>query len=202
MRRNTILVALVLAAALFSDSWKGIWRLAAYEPAGPPAAAGTTIALLDLAKVFNAHAGFKVKMDALRYDVAQAELDLVNRKADLQKLADKLATLIKESPEAIQLNEKITRESADLTIMVQQQKADFFKRESDCYTVGYKDIMEVVAKYADARGIEVVMRFSDEALDPNDPQSIQKELNKAVVYHNCTDITDDIIKVFSAKPAD
>jgi hypothetical protein len=54
--------------------------------------------------------------------------------------------------------------------------------------------MEQVKYYADKNGYLLVMRFNGDPYDENDPQALQKELNKAVLYYNKTiDITPIIL---------
>lgn len=200
MRRNLTFVVLVLAVAFLADSWKGIWRTTAGEPAAPSAAPATAIGLVDLSKVFNVHTRFKRLSDALRGEVELAERELAASKAQLQASTDALAKLPKGSAEARQLESKISRDTAEVTVTINEQKKAFFEEEAAMYFETYQEIMAEVSKLADARGIGLVMRFNGDPYDANDPQAVQKELNKAILYHKGIDITDEIIALVNAKP--
>lgn len=199
MRRNIKLIVVGLAFVGILEILKGAWSIAA-EATVHPIAAGGKVALLDLAKIFNNHREFKRLSDDLRRDVEEAERELVTRKAELQAEADALAKLTKGTPEAKQLESKIARVSAELQVTVQEQKKEFFEEEAGIYYRVYQQVMKEVEKYADGHGIGVVMRFNGDPLDPNDPQGVQKELNKAVLYHKGVDITDDILALVNAEP--
>jgi Skp family chaperone for outer membrane proteins len=177
--------------------------LAAVHVAAPPAAAqqrslgaqaASQIAIIDLAYIFNNHVRFKALNDELRRDVEAAEAELKNNKAALQKMADQLESYNRNTPEYRELEEEITKRSADLQVQVQLQKKTFFEKEATTYYKVYQEIMEQVRSYSDRHGILLVMRFNGDPFDENDPQGIQKELNKAVLHYNkLIDITPFIL---------
>jgi len=178
-------------------------RTAAGSPSAPQ------VALLDLAYIFGNHVKFKQLTDALRRDVEAAEAELKNNKAALQKMVDQLDSYNRGTPEYRQLEEDITKRQAEIQVQVNVQKRDFFEQEAKMYYTVYQEIMEQVRYYSDKHGILLVMRFNGDPLDENDPQGIQKELNKAVLYHNkMIDITPYILDAVnpprgnaSARPA-
>ncbi|HET6880797.1 MAG TPA: OmpH family outer membrane protein [Pirellulales bacterium] len=152
------------------------------------------VAIIDLAYIFNNHVKFKALSDELRRDVEAAENELKQNKSSLQKMAERLEELNRNSPDYRQLEEDIAKRSADLSVQVQLQKKEFFEKEAKIYYTVYQEIMEQVKYHADKHGIALVMRFNGDPLDENDPQGIQKELNKAVLYYNKTiDITPIIL---------
>lgn len=152
------------------------------------------VAIIDLAYIFNNHTRFKMMSDELRREVEAAEQELKNNKAYLQKMADKLEGFQKSSDEYRQTEEDIAKRSAELSVQVQLQKKEFFEKEAKIYYTVYQEIMEQVKYHADKHGIVLVMRFNGDPLDENDPQGIQKELNKAVLYYNqAIDITPIIL---------
>jgi Skp family chaperone for outer membrane proteins len=156
--------------------------------------AAPQVAIIDLAYIFNNHVKFKALSDDLRRDVEAAENELKNNKTALQKLADSLEGFNRNTPEYRQLEEDITKRSADLQVQVQLQKKTFFEQEAKIYYTVYQEIMEQVKYHSDKHGIVLVMRFNGDPLDENDPQGIQKELNKAVLYYNkVIDITPIIL---------
>jgi Skp family chaperone for outer membrane proteins len=159
-----------------------------------PAQAAPQIALVDLAYIFQNHIRFKALSEDLRRDVEAAEAELKQNKQTLQKMADSLEQFNRNSPEYRQIEEDIAKRTADIQVQVQKQKRDFFEQEAKMYYNVYQEVMEQVKYYADKHGIMLVMRFNGDPYDENDPQALQKELNKAVLYHNKTiDITPIIL---------
>jgi Skp family chaperone for outer membrane proteins len=152
------------------------------------------VAIIDLAYIFNNHTKFKMMSDELRRDVESAEAELKNNKAYLQKMTDKLEGFNRNSDDYRQTEEDIAKRTAELSVQVQLQKKEFFEKEAKIYYTVYQEVMEQVKYHADKHGILLVMRFNGDPLDENDPQGIQKELNKAVLYYNkVIDITPIIL---------
>ncbi|HET6883623.1 MAG TPA: OmpH family outer membrane protein [Pirellulales bacterium] len=193
MRRNILWIVLLLTIAVASDPWNRLLRTSADDGAAPPAAPPTRVAMLDLARIFSNYDKFKRQSDELRREVEQAERQLKTRKAELQAAADSLGTLPKESSQAKKLQEQIAHDTAEITAHVAEQKRHFFEKEAAIYYECYREVMAEVERYAKERGINLVMRFNGDPFDPADPQAIQKELNKAVLYQDGIDITDEIL---------
>jgi Skp family chaperone for outer membrane proteins len=193
MRRNILWIALLLTIVVASDPWSRLLRTWADEGTAPPAVQPTRVALLDLARVFKNHDRFKQKSAELRSEVEQAERQLKARKAELQAAADSLQALPKESSQAKKLEEQITSDSAELNGSVLRQKKQFIEKEAAIYLECHREVMAEVERYAKERGINLVMRFNSDLFDPADPQGIQKELNRTVLYQDGIDITDEIL---------
>lgn len=152
------------------------------------------IAIIDLSYIFNNHVRFKALSDGLRRDVEAAEAELNANKAALKKMQDQLDSYNRGSPEYRQLEEDMAKRTAEVQVQIQVQKRNFFEQEAKIYYTVYKEIMEQVQYYAEKHGILLVMRFNGDPSDENDPQSVQKELNKAVLYYNkMIDITPIIL---------
>lgn len=195
MRRNILWIVLLLIVVVASDPWDRLLRTSADEGAAPPAVPATRVALLDLARIYNNHDRFKQQTEALRREVEIAERQLKARKAELLAAADSLKALPKESNQAKKLEEQIAHDTAEVTAQVAEQKKHFFEVEAAIYYECYQQIMAEVERYSKERGINLVMRFNADPCDPADPQAIQKELNKAVLYHDGIDITDEILQL-------
>lgn len=194
MRRNIVWIVLALAIVVGSDLWSRLLRTSADEVAAQPAVPPTRVALVDLAHIFENHDKFKQKNEALRLEVEQAERQLKMRKDELQAAADSLKALPKESDQAKKLEEQIALDTAQMTVDVGKQKKQFYETEATIYYDCYREVMAEVERYAKARGINLVMRFSRDPYNPADPQGLQKELNKAVLYQEGIDITDEILQ--------
>lgn len=187
-------VPLAAVAAFLAVLQAASPEAAAQQRTAPTGQPGPQVALLDLAYIFANHVRFKQLSDALRRDVEAAEAELKNNKAALQKMADQLESYNRGTPEFRQLEEDLAKRNAEIQVQVGVQKRDFFEQEAKMYFSVYQEIMEQVRYYSDKHGILLVMRFNGDPLDENDPQGIQKELNKAVLYHNkMIDITPYIL---------
>jgi Skp family chaperone for outer membrane proteins len=200
VHRKIRLIVVGLACCGAFELLRGTWPTVADEQVVEQAPLAGNVAMLDLARIFNNHREFKRLSDDLRREVEDAERELKTHKAELQAEADALAKLNRGTPEAKQLESKIARDTAELQVKVAEQKKEFFEEEAGIYFQIYQQVMKEVEKYAAAHGINLVMRFSGEPMDPNDAQAVQKELNKAVLFHKGIDITDEILALANAEP--
>ena len=166
----------------------------AAEPRATSAQAAPQIALVDLSYIYSNHIRFKQQQELLRHDVEAAEAELKQNKVSLQKMGEQLDQFNRNSQEYRNLEEDIAKRQADITVQVNKQKRDFFEQEAKMYYTVYQEVMEQIRYYSDKHGILLVMRFNGDPYDENDPQGLQKELNKAVLYHNkMIDITPIIL---------
>lgn len=193
MRRNFLCIGFVFAAVIVSGAWRDALRTSADEITEPATVPATRVATVDLSRIFQNHAEFKRETDVLRRDVEAAERSLKTHQAELQAAADAMAALPKGSSESKRLEEQIDKDMADLKVTVEKQKKDFFEREAALYLKVYREVMADVARYSKAHGINLVMRCHADPYDTNDLQELQKELNKAVLYQDGIDITDEIL---------
>jgi Skp family chaperone for outer membrane proteins len=194
MRRNILWIVLLLTIAVSSNCWDRLLRTSAEEGAAPPAMPPTRVALVDLARIFENHAKFTRQNEALRLEVEQAERQLKARKDELQATTESLKALPKESGQAKKLEEQIALDTAQMNVDVGKQKKHFYEVEAAIYYECYREIMAEVERYAKPRGINLVMRFQGKPYDTSDPQGLQKELNKAVLYQEGIDITEEILR--------
>jgi Skp family chaperone for outer membrane proteins len=159
--------------------------------------AQSNVAIIDLSYIFKEHIGFKAATERMKADVAAAETSLKDER-------DSLTSLLKEftenpphkkgSAEYKQMEEDLAKRQADLQISVNLRKKEFMEREAKIYYNVFKEIMAEVKSYCDQNQITLVLRFNGDPVDPTDPQSILKELNKSVVhYQESIDITPHIL---------
>ena len=155
----------------------------------------TGVAIIDLTYIFENHPGFQARRDAMRHEVEQAEEEVKVRREEMRKLAERLEGFRPGTPEYKQLEEELSRRSADLNVSTQLKKKDFLLSESKMYYTVYQEVLDEVRFYAERNGVNLVLRFNGDPIDTNKPEEVLKELNKSVVYYNTSiDITPIILE--------
>ncbi|MGE0609743.1 MAG: OmpH family outer membrane protein [Pirellulales bacterium] len=156
------------------------------------------VALLDLGYIFKNHAGFNAAMERMRGDVQAAETKIRNDRDALVALVGDLRAekeFKKGTKEYNQLEQDLTRREADIQIEMNVKKKEFMERESRIYYNVYKEVMAAVSDHCQRNGILVVMRFAGDPVDPTDPQSILKDINKQVLHWDPSiDITPHVLR--------
>lgn len=194
-----ILAAGVLSVGLVACYAFGQGVAPARAPARP--AGGSAIALLDVNKIFEQHPRFKQMMDQMKADVERAETAVKAERQAIQKLMESLDSK-KGSAEYKRLEEEVTTRQGNLAVQIQLQKKEFLQREAKIYHNIYKEIQDEVADYCAANGIEMVLRFNSDPVDPDSPQSVLQKINQPVVmYRNDRDITLVILDILKKRMA-
>lgn len=166
----------------------------AQAPGATSTAQATLVAVVDIAKVFEAHPTFKSQLDALQQQAQSADLDLESQKKDLSQQSQQLAELDPGSLDYRQLETNLARHSADLQVHVRQVKKDLLLREARQYFTTFTEIQQAVERVARKHGIGLVLRFDSRTMDPSDPQSVMQGMNRAVVLQRNLDITGLVIE--------
>jgi Skp family chaperone for outer membrane proteins len=164
----------------------------------------SNIALVDIGKVFKEHPRFTPTMNAMKKEVEAAEADLNRMKDEIRRLGDQLqdSGLKRGSPEYRNLEETIARKQADMNVKVAMQRNAFLQQEAKNYYNVYLEIEQELASYCQSRGIDMVLRFSDEKANPDEPQTVLSSIQKPVVWYNRNkgiDITADIINILKSR---
>lgn len=149
-----------------------------------------TVAIIDLSYIFKNYSKFNEMTANMKRKVEGADAALKARQEELKKLAQQVEGMQLGSAERNQLEEQATKLQADIQVEVATQRKDFLREEAAIYYSIYQEVQDAIKAYCERNGIVLVMRFNGEPPDPNNPQEVMQDLNKAVVYyHRAIDIT-------------
>jgi Skp family chaperone for outer membrane proteins len=181
----------VLAAVL---SWSQLASPAmAQGPAVQPTS-GPRLALLDVSRIFKSHQRFKGMMEDMKADVERAEAQVKAERENITKLAERLQQFHKGTVEYNELERELAKRQADLAVQVQLQKNEFLQREAKIYHNVYQEIWQATDYFCKTNRIDMVLKYSGDAVDPDKPETVLAFINKPVVwYDRGLDITDQIL---------
>lgn len=157
---------------------------------------GMNVALLDVGYIFKNHAGFKQKMETMKNQVAQFEQTLKAKQEQIQAKSRQLGQLKPGSPQYKDLEESTTKQLADLKVQMQLKRKDIMEQEAKIYMATYRQVMASVAQFANAKSIDLVLRYDRES-SPSDqagPQETLKIINRPVIFEKGLDISDTILR--------
>ena len=167
-----------------------------------PAEGGSqNVVLLDIGKVFKAHAKFNAGMESMQREVAAFRAEIEQDQSQIQTMAEELRGLNSDDPKAKQLEATLTKMTADLQVKYQLKNKDFIEREAKLYYATYMHISLTVTTFCDANGISLVLRHSSEEVDPNSRESVMQTINNPVVFEHRRDITDYVVRQVNAPTA-
>jgi Skp family chaperone for outer membrane proteins len=190
-------VALLLASAslvLAVDPPAAPRGVSGGVPAAGSPAAGSPIAVIDITYILDNYPRLKAATDAFKADMEAAEAALKKERDLIAKKGERLKSLKPGTDDFKALEEETIRLDSDWKLKVNRQKSDFAERDAKNYLTAYQEISAAVKAYAERNGITLVLRFNGAPVDPNNPQSVQMELSKMVMYYNRDiDITDHVL---------
>ena len=192
------LAGLIIGAAVLAIAQTpGVSR-----PTNPAPTGGPYVAVIDVGYIFRNHARLKQMMDNLKAEIQQADARARAENEAIRQLMQQLEQERPGTPNYKQLEETIAKRRADLQVQTALQRKEFLLREAKLYYSVYQEIEQVVRYFATQNNIAVVLRFNGEAADPDDPDSILREINKPVVYFaQSLDLTPVVLEALNRSAA-
>jgi Skp family chaperone for outer membrane proteins len=163
---------------------------------GGPSAAhaqGTTVVVIDISNIFKNHIRFKEAQDAMKKDVEQFEEKIRLERDEITKMGEQLKAVNPDSPDYKRLEEAIAERTGKLQLETSRARKDFLQREAKLFHDTYQEVANHVNNFARQNNIGLVLRFSSEAIDPEDRNAVLQGINRNVVYQNQLNITPHIL---------
>lgn len=158
------------------------------------------VALIDMAVIFKQYKKFEVLREDLKAEIEQSEVKAKDMAGNLQGLQQKMKTFKEGSAEFTAAEKQLATASAEFEAFRRSAQRDFLKKESEIYHTVYLEVTDAVAKYADFYKYTLVLRFSSEELDRDNPQGLIQGMNRQVVYFKAeNDITQPVLKFLNGR---
>jgi Skp family chaperone for outer membrane proteins len=186
----TAVAALAVAPALAQYSPPPA-TAAATTPA-PAAPAPGSVALINVADVFERSRTFQSEMQLLNQDIETKGAQLEQRNQALQAALAELPDMQSEARSGREI--ELAEEQAKIQIEQQAALRDFRIREAQIYYRTYVRIQQAINQYATHYQLGAVIRFNAQPeVNPDNPDQVLQEVNKQVLWHDMRlDITDAI----------
>lgn len=160
------------------------------------------VALIDMATVFEQYKKFEELRKELRGEMEQGEAKLQELGKQLIELQKELTsgTLKEGSPEQIEKEKEFTKMQAEAEATKRDLQREFARKEAKIYQTVYNDATAAVSKAATKFQYTLVLRYSREQPNINDPQALMQFISRQIVYHRDEDdITDMVVKYLNDK---
>jgi len=196
-----VFVGCVLATDSYSQQYPNTATQAQTVQAQP---VQSSVALLDVGKIFKQNERFKVLKLRLKDELQRADAKLkLQRDSIIQKARALKGDELKiGSQDYKQLEAEVAKRQADLQVDVQIMKKDLMTKEAKIYHGVYIEIRQEVEAIANAYGLAVVIQFNGDPVNPESPEQIMREISKPIVWHNPSlDITNHVLQRLSHRSA-
>jgi Skp family chaperone for outer membrane proteins len=158
-----------------------------------PARRRSPIAVVDISYIFKNHHGFKAAMDRMKKEVEAYEEHLRTQQNALMKEKERLSDYRPGSENYDALERSLADKGAKLQVDMQMKRKEFLEREARVYYDVYRLVAAAIQGFAEQNGIELVLRYSGEPMDPANRQSVLQGVNRPIVYHRQLDITREVL---------
>lgn len=180
----TLSCSVVLAQARPAGAPAGGAAPPAAPQSAPPSTAAprSTVAVLDLARVFKEYGKYQVQRDQLTADLVAADEGAKVKAEQMRAKGEQLKQFNKGTPEFNKLESEITNMQADLQVQVQLQKRDFVQREAKLMHATLMDVKKEVQYAAERFGVTLVLRSITEQADPSAPEQVLGQLEYPIIW--------------------
>ncbi len=187
-----VLTSLLVCAAIIVG---GQFFAGAQEAEEAAPATRHPTALIEVSQIFREHKRFREGLEKMKVEVDAAEKKLVEEGDKIREILAEAEALEGSEPLKEKLEVEVAERRARLQIKLESQKKEFMKREAVMYAQVDDEIRSAVADYCRARGITLVIRYNRFQIDEHSTrEEVTASINRAVVFHDGIDITDEILK--------
>jgi Skp family chaperone for outer membrane proteins len=158
--------------------------------------AQTSVALLDLAVVFENHPAFKSRLTQLKQDADGLQASVLQQRQALVKEQENLRLLFQPGSKEFKEKEKeLAVKATQLEVDSNDRMRELMIQEAQLHYSVYSEVNKLVDEYCTQFDIRLVLRFNSAAVQPEKPESVMQQVNGAVVYYNpAKDITAAIVQ--------
>lgn len=157
------------------------------------------IALLNPDRIFKTHKPFQEQLAKLQEEAKEVEQTVQARQAELETATNQLRRTPQGTPEFTKLQIQVFKLQNDLQQFINSERQKLANKEAMLLLGFHRQLDAEVSKYAKARGIKLVIRQQETSLEENQQLTeIAKAINRAILYEEGLDITDEILKALGA----
>ena len=153
----------------------------------------TTIAVLDVKKVFEGHVQFKQQMAAIDAKVKKLQEEMTSVQKWAQERQKALIEMQK-GPDRDTQEAQVAQQLAQYRVNEAIKKKGILEEEAQVYYNTFISIERAVRTHCQRHRSDLVVRFDSRPADPQDRRSVMSSVNRSVVYQAPTlDITAAVL---------
>jgi outer membrane protein len=211
MRTKTTLALVILvgmtavASAQQASGDRGVQRTAANTggtaAAAAPATNGPTpglpavIGSIDMDSVFKNYEKVKLSSEEIQAKALAKQNELQKLVTDMKALAEKQSSLQPTSPEFKKIDQQLTQMKIQGEAAQQSAQKELAQLEAEALAGLYREIQSMTARVAAWRGMNYVVKVSNEPVTASDPQAVMAAMSRTVVYSDPrNDITQQVVQ--------
>lgn len=160
---------------------------------------GGMVVTLDLAKVFDLHPGHNAKIKSIESRAEQMKQDFQKQQLDLQNQVKEAAAQF-QGAKLDEMEVQLRQQEVALQTKARQAQTELMKSEADAYFQTYEQVMGEVRNLCQEYNIALVLRSDNEPIDPSNPGTVIRGVQRSVVYA-AVDLTPHVLNKLGIDPA-
>ena len=156
--------------------------------------AQTKVAIVDVGTIFKQHPFFAGQLEALKKQADGFKKQAMQAQQALAQSAQALQDLKPDSVDFKTKQTELAKQAAALQVEQNGLMQKLMEQEAMLHFKTYEQVNTLISAYCDERGIQLVLRYNNQDMDLDQPNSVMQKVNSSVVYHDpANDITQAII---------
>jgi Skp family chaperone for outer membrane proteins len=166
-------------------------------PAGPTGA----IAVLNLEVVLNNAKLFTSRMEAVKRDGAEAELQLKKYDKDEKELKSRFSLLAEDKPERAQLEDQLDLLRMQRKKYYERTRAVLEKQQAEVLAKSYEEVRGHLTAFAEEHGLKLVLLAPSARISTNSVQEVLLQLGQqSVLHHDASlDVTESFVAYLNGR---
>lgn len=157
--------------------------------------AQTRVAIVDVGRIFKSHPEFTQQLELLKKQADDFKASSIQAQQDLVQKAEGLKQFKPGTPDYQSLESQLAQASAAMEVNQRVRVEELMLAEAKLHFDTYNQVNNLIGTYCDSQGIQLVLRYNSDEMNPKDPASVMQRVNGSVIYNKpSTDITDVVIR--------
>lgn len=153
------------------------------------------VGLIDMAMLFSKYKKFANLREDLKVEIESADASLKAQLEKIKTLQLEMKELAPNSPKFVAAEKKITELAAGAEAERKNLQRRFMREETKIYQTVYREVLDAVNKYAAIYHYTLIIRYSRDEAESDDPQKVMQALQRQVVFsREDDDITDAVLR--------
>jgi Skp family chaperone for outer membrane proteins len=165
----------------------------------PATRRGTSVAVIDMARLLRNHPIVKQAAAELQKQRCEHEANVDQQRRDLAAQIEELDASRGDSSEHTLRRRQIQAAMAELESSSERTQAAFAERNAQAHYKAYREVQERVNQFALQHRIDLVLNCDSSETDPKDPDEIMRRLQERVVFQSRLDITELVLDVVTGR---
>ncbi len=160
-------------------------------------------AIIDIRAVFQQHEAFNQQLDLLRKQAEQFQAEAQQAEQRLIQQSESLRQYAPSSQEFRNGESQLAQQAAVLEVSQRNKMQEMMRAEARLHFDAYQQVRAVVTEQCEQRGVNLVLRFRNDPMDPQNAESVMQRVNSSVVFFRSDlDLTASVVAAIRQRSAE